>query len=546
VSTKPTLFLSYRRDSSADLARYLHDRLTALGVDVFFDVESINGGRFAAIIEKEIITREHFLVILTSQTLASEWVGREIETALKHRLNIIPLITQGFDFTQPLPPEIKDLANYSGIPYDFQDPNRAIDRILKAIGVDLAPPSPTLLRRIWGIGDNPTLIGWVTIIALILAFTGITLNTLLPHPDALTPVPTLSNTATAVNASVVALLTSATMTPTSKLNPTNTSTPASTVTVMPTLTLTNTPSFDVPGTIMTATNAANTQSTEIVLTVFATYTKTAMGFTKTLTVIPSSLIATSEPMTVVNIMPTVITQAATNVPNLTPQTKTGIYLPVTQIDPDFNYAYALVPAGSFADIGGSANDAFQIGVFPVTNRLYAPFLTAHGNQSDHGETRFNDSFGESHIHFIQGQWQIDPGYENHPVVNVSFAGAKDFCAYFGSRLPTSTEYRKAAVWSPVTHQTSLYPWGDNPPTSDLANYGSAGTASVTAHVKGQSAVGAYDMTGNVREWTATAVGVNQVQLGGGWNDEARLLKIGAENLALPSFASNNVGFRCVR
>ena len=130
MPTKPTLFLSYRRDPSADLARYIHDRLTALGIDVFFDVENINGGRFATIIEKEIINREHFLVILTPQTLASEWVRREIETALKHRRNIIPLLAQGFTFAQPLPSEIKDLADYSGIPYDFQDPNRAIERII--------------------------------------------------------------------------------------------------------------------------------------------------------------------------------------------------------------------------------------------------------------------------------------------------------------------------------------------------------------------------------------------------------------------------------
>src|SRR5579859_4047893 len=142
MAHKPTLFLSYRRASSADLARYIRDRLVALGVDVFFDVENINAGRFAAIIEKEIIAREHFLVILTPSSLESEWVTREILTALANHRNIIPLMTQAFDFSKPLPQEIADLANYSGIPYDYQDPERAIERLKKAIGIRNRRASP--------------------------------------------------------------------------------------------------------------------------------------------------------------------------------------------------------------------------------------------------------------------------------------------------------------------------------------------------------------------------------------------------------------------
>ena len=116
---KTSVFLSYRRGVSADLARWLRDNLHQLGVDVFFDVESINAGRFANIIEREIQRRDYFVVLLTPETLESEWVRKEIQIALAARKNIVPITTQGFAFGN-LPPEIAELAQYSGIPYQYE------------------------------------------------------------------------------------------------------------------------------------------------------------------------------------------------------------------------------------------------------------------------------------------------------------------------------------------------------------------------------------------------------------------------------------------
>jgi hypothetical protein len=134
---KPTAFLSYRRQPSDDLARFIYDKLQTLGADVFFDREAINGGRFAAIIEREIINRDCFLVILTPNTLESEWVRREIATALRHedKVRIIP-VTVGFDLGRAiLPEEVEGLAEYDAIQYEREYADESVVRIAKAIGL---------------------------------------------------------------------------------------------------------------------------------------------------------------------------------------------------------------------------------------------------------------------------------------------------------------------------------------------------------------------------------------------------------------------------
>jgi hypothetical protein len=133
MPNKPSVFISYRRQPAADLARYIHHRLTTLRYDVFLDVETINGGRFANIIQHEIKDRDVFVVILTPETLQSEWVVREIKTALDAQKPIIPLAAQGFSFALPIPDEIKDLSDYDAIRWDNDFADTAFERLVKAI-----------------------------------------------------------------------------------------------------------------------------------------------------------------------------------------------------------------------------------------------------------------------------------------------------------------------------------------------------------------------------------------------------------------------------
>lgn len=133
MPAKPSIFISYRRQPAADLARYIHHRLSTLRYNVFLDVETINGGRFANIIQQEIINRDVFLVILTPETLQSEWVVREIKTALEKEKAIVPLLAQGFTFATPLPDEIKGLSDYDAVRWDHDFADTAFERLVKAI-----------------------------------------------------------------------------------------------------------------------------------------------------------------------------------------------------------------------------------------------------------------------------------------------------------------------------------------------------------------------------------------------------------------------------
>jgi iron(II)-dependent oxidoreductase len=91
--------------------------------------------------------------------------------------------------------------------------------------------------------------------------------------------------------------------------------------------------------------------------------------------------------------------------------------------------------------------------------------------------------------------------ENRPVEVINWFEARDFCAARGARLPSEAEWEYAARGP----DNLIYPWGDTWDETQLVwNRDEAeGTAEVGSIESGASWVGAYDLTGNVWEWTAT-------------------------------------------
>src|ERR1041385_1294837 len=117
-----TVFISYRRDTAGKLfGRSLKQELTRHGYDVFFDVDSIDAGKWEDQIRKEIPTRDHFLLLLTPNALdrcsdGYDWVCREFELALKSNRNIVPIREESVDVAtakQNAPKSMEDVFAYN-------------------------------------------------------------------------------------------------------------------------------------------------------------------------------------------------------------------------------------------------------------------------------------------------------------------------------------------------------------------------------------------------------------------------------------------------
>jgi len=133
-----TVFISYRR-ANKPWALFIYQNLTHHGYDVFIDFQNINSGNFETAILDNIRARAHFIIVLTPSALErckepSDWLRREIETALDEKRNIVPLMIEGFDFGNPLVKnaltgKLSVLSSINGlrIPDDF--PFEAMDRL---------------------------------------------------------------------------------------------------------------------------------------------------------------------------------------------------------------------------------------------------------------------------------------------------------------------------------------------------------------------------------------------------------------------------------
>jgi len=170
-----------------------------------------------------------------------------------------------------------------------------------------------------------------------------------------------------------------------------------------------------------------------------------------------------------------------------------------------------------------------------------------------------------HIQYIDDVFSAETGFEDHPVVMVSWFGAKAYCDFFGWRLPTEDEWEKAARGT----DTRAYPWGDEIKRNQANYYSSQnllkkllGPASRTTPVgyyngginnkyqteAGISPYGLYDMAGNVWQWTGSIYPDQHYRYmrGGSFMNYEYNLRVWARNSAGPDYYSIATGFRCAR
>ncbi len=149
-------------------------------------------------------------------------------------------------------------------------------------------------------------------------------------------------------------------------------------------------------------------------------------------------------------------------------------------------------------------DAFWIDIHEVTNEQFARFLNTL--DEDTARTYYVEDPPTNRILTIKIQismsndeWVVADEADEHPVVNVTWEGARSYCVALGKRIPTADEWEKAARGT----EGNLFPWGDsfapqecvlNPPASEYR------TSEVGTCDFDTSPFGVKDMGGNVREW----------------------------------------------
>lgn len=231
-------------------------------------------------------------------------------------------------------------------------------------------------------------------------------------------------------------------------------------------------------------------------------------------------------------------------------------------------------------------DDFFISSKEITNSQFCVFLNEVGNQEENGQEYINTDFGfddiKCQIEQKGDQFVVQPGFENHPVICVSWYGANAYCRWMAEktgkkyRLPTEAEWEYAARDG---GKDIRYAWGNDFPKgkkggniADAANKkrypdyvmataeyddGYIYTSPVAQFEP--SGLGLYDMTGNVAEWcsdwkdnyTYSAAtnpmgpesGDDKVKRGGDWNTGLSTISLFQRSGNRPGATSVMTGFR---
>jgi formylglycine-generating enzyme required for sulfatase activity len=193
-------------------------------------------------------------------------------------------------------------------------------------------------------------------------------------------------------------------------------------------------------------------------------------------------------------------------------------------------------------------DTFRIDISEVTTAQYAQFLAFKNRPAP-------------------WQWETVnlAQHGDRPVIGVDWTDADAYCRWKGKRLPSEAEWEKAARGT----DGRLYPWGNQAPTKDVANFALGARFSysqvllpVQSYERGKSPFGLFQMAGNVYEWVQDWYGSNyyetspdrnpqgpeqgqfKVLRGGSWSDLPKYLLTYGRFKLPPETRNSYTGFRC--
>jgi eukaryotic-like serine/threonine-protein kinase len=206
-----------------------------------------------------------------------------------------------------------------------------------------------------------------------------------------------------------------------------------------------------------------------------------------------------------------------------------------------------IPPMSAPSSAGFALPGYWLSRYEVTNDQFKRFVDAGGYQKRQywKEPIIKDgrtlSWQEAAAEFRDrtgrpgpSTWELSAfpaGAEKLPVAGVSWYEAAAYAEFAGESLPTLHEWNRAAGISVNANIVSL------------SNFGAQGPVAVGLR-RGMSPFGSFDMAGNVKEWTATAVLNERYVLGGGWDEPPYAFS--SRDARPPLSRDSTIGFRTIK
>lgn len=231
--TKPQVFISYSR-KDIKFARRLAADLETAGFDVWWDISDLKGGDdWVRFIPAAIQASRFFVVLLSPDSVQSEWVAKEYSYALRLRKKIVPAMIRQCDV-----PFALNTINYVDFIHDEYD--TAVNNLLVALGSDPRLEAPvTGLKKFSKslppvIARNPYLMIGGAIVLLAFVFFSF-LRPLLPVTPPASETPSLTATITPlpIEPDTDTPTPTSTQTSTQTFTPTISATPSMTPTITP-------------------------------------------------------------------------------------------------------------------------------------------------------------------------------------------------------------------------------------------------------------------------------------------------------------------------
>ena len=499
------VFISYSRKDLAFVEQLTSD-LREAGLDVWYDLSGLGGGaRWRLEIEQAIRTSQYVIVVLSPDSVASEWVEREYLFSSRLRKNIVPILFRPCD---DLP---MYYLNVHYIDVQGSEYQQNFGVLLRALGVQLVgqkPPSipeqevpasakfvekqtdaPKLDQEKW-----PTRWNWKAMtVILLIALLGALIAALRDSP--------------AFN----------------RLFQQNEPTPISTFTARATPS-----SIPSPSPVWTETpNVPATVDEAILIHIPAG--EFLRGLSEDQVALLLSMCSTCKREYVTDDMPQRL-----------------IYLDGFWID------QREVTNAQFARFVNETG-----------------YLTSAEGQTHHSSYVFNLAYhdfifdAEAKWQHPHGASSNINGLDTTPVTQVSWEDANAYCSWAGRRLPTEAEWEKAARGD----DGRLFVWGNEPPSERFLNYNLnvRGLRPGGSYRAGVSPYGVYDMAGNAMEWVSDYYNETYYQdapnqnpagpqqgeghslRGGSWASEYKdmyLITVAARLWNRSYVSSDVLGFRC--